>query len=411
MIKNGVKTWVLLALLIGISFTFYPSTAKAIDFNPFNPLDPFCLFTDCNRKPKVINNTNSNNTVVNSNNTNSNINSGTITNTTPAAVSATSQGAIYTVPANTSASTIVNNNTATVSNPNPVVVQNPVYYSQPVYQTPVYTYPDYNYNYYPYSHGAVYYSPISIYCSANTTFAPVGTTVTWSAYPSGGSGSYSYSWSGTDGIYGSYGSLSTYYSYPGVKYAYVTVYSGGYQRTVQCSNAVTVGAPTVNYYAPTYVTPHYAYNPNTMQIACFADKTTARIGEAVTWNAEATGGVGNQTYTWSGTENIFSFHPSAIAMYQTAGLKSAVVKVTDASGYTQSKACGNTVTVRSNTIAKAAPVVTPTPPPVQAVMIAPSTTMASLFSLQNVPWGLVAVLVILALLSLVFYLMFNKKKI
>lgn len=417
MIKNGAKIGFLLAILIGASFAFNPAKAEAIEFNPFNPLDPFCLFSCGSSKPKTVNNTNSNNTITNSNNTNSNINSGTITTAPGTTISASPQGAVYstvTIPA----PTIVNNNTntATVSNPNPVVVQTPLYYnqvySQPVYTQPTYTYP--NYDYYPHYGGSVYQSALSVYCSVNTNFAQTGTTVTWTAYASGGTGYYTYSWSGTDSVYGSYSSLSTYYSYPGIKYAYVTVYSGGQQKYVQCSNSVTIGSPVVYHNPPVYNQPVYnppVYNPNIIRIACFADKTTARVREPVTWNVEATGATGQFTYTWSGTENIFSFQPSAIAMYQTPGLKSAVVTVKSSDGQTQSKACGNSVTVRSNTVAKAAtPTVTQTPPP-QAVMVAPPTTLASLFSLQNIPWGLVAVLVILALLAMVFYLMFNKKKI
>ncbi len=435
MIKNGAKIGFLLAMVIVACIAFAPAKAHAIDFNPFNPLDPFCLFTNCDKKPEVVNNTNSNNVTTNSNNTNSNINSGTIT-TAPAStgattISASPQGAIYSTGTNP-APTIVNNNnsSATISNPNPVVVQQqtPLYYNQvyaqPIYTQPVYTQPTYyDYNRYfsptyvnPNSYNTVYYSPLTVSCSANTTFAPTGTTVTWTAYPSGASGSYSYSWSGTDGMYGSYSSLSTYYNTPGVKYAYVTVYSNGQQTNVQCSNSVTVGSPTVYSYGNTqYVNSQIAYNPNLMKIACFSDKTTAGIGEPVTWNAEVTGSTGNYTYTWSGTENIFSFQPSAIAMYQKAGSKSAIVTVTSSNGTVQSKACGNSVTIKSNTVAvakSATPVITaaqPTPA-VQATIVTP-TTMASLFSLQNVPWGLVGILVILVLLAVIFYLMFNKKKI
>jgi hypothetical protein len=92
-------------------------------------------------------------------------------------------------------------------------------------------------------------------------------------------------------------------------------------------------------------------------------------------------------------------------------LKSAVVTATSASGRSQSKACGNTVTVKSaytaTSVAKA---------PAAPVAVTPAVpnnnlSAAALFSLQYVPWGLVAVLVIIILFITVLYLIFNRKKI
>ena len=76
-------------------------------------------------------------------------------------------------------------------------VYQPPVYQPPVYQPPVYQQPPV---YYP---PVNYYQPLTVSCSANTASGNTGSAVTWSAYASGGNGSYTYSWTGSDGIYGS----------------------------------------------------------------------------------------------------------------------------------------------------------------------------------------------------------------
>jgi hypothetical protein len=114
---------------------------------------------------------------------------------------------------------------------------------------------DYNRNY-----DDRYYndSSLTLSCSANTTFAPVGTRVTWQAYASGGSGSYTYRWSGSDSVNGYSNILDVIYNSPGSKIASVTVTSRGKSITQACSNTVLVGTPTniyqnTNYQAPNTV--------------------------------------------------------------------------------------------------------------------------------------------------------------
>ncbi len=94
----------------------------------------------------------------------------------------------------------------------------------------------------------IYNSPLYISCSANTTFALVGNTVTWQSYASGGNGSYNYSWSGTDYLRGYDKSLSIYYNTPGSKSASITVTSAGQSITQICPNTVAVGIPNYAIY-------------------------------------------------------------------------------------------------------------------------------------------------------------------
>ncbi len=112
----------------------------------------------------------------------------------------------------------------------------------------------YNNNYNNGYYGSYYNStPLSITCSANMTFAQVGTRVMWRAYPTGGNGSYAYQWSGTDSVGGTSNFIELYYNSNGVKTASVTVISAGQTVTQTCTNTITVGTP-INTYVPTQQT-------------------------------------------------------------------------------------------------------------------------------------------------------------
>lgn len=463
------------AIIIGL-FSVIPSHAFA-DFNPFNPIDPFCLFSCDDNGPSTVYNTNT----TGSYNTNSYNNSNSPVYTTPVYTSPVYNTPIYTTPVYNYNNTTSYNSPLSVScYPTPTSVNvgssvswgssvsggNGSYYiswsgteglngngssitksysyagsknasitvisdGQTVSQNcsgtiTVYDYnynytsPVYNYNtpvYTPsvYYSNPTYYSPITVSCSSNVTFSPVGSYVTWTAYPTAGNNSYygyTYSWSGTDNLYGSQSSISTYYNSPGLKYAYVTVYSNGQTASAQCSNTVTVGAPIINYNTQ-YNT---QYTGGVIQLACAADVTSTKIGTPVTWYSEAYGGTGRFVYSWSGTDNLFGTQSSAITSYSTPGTKSAIVTVTASNGQSLSKVCRNTVTVKSAYVAKkATPVVAKvTPTPQVVVLPTPQladNSAASLLSLHNVPWGWIAILVILVLLGMVFYLLFNQKKI
>jgi len=294
--------------------------------------------------------------------------------------------------------------------PAPVIVQQPVYVQQPVIiQQPV-----------------VYYSPLVVSCSANASYSTNG-NVTWTAYVSGGNGyynNYSFSWSGTDGLYGSGQSVYFNYNRPGVKYATVTVYSNGQYVTQGC-NTVEVSYPYYNAYPvyqpvvvqqPVVYQTSYAVQNYDLDIGCFVDPTNAKVNQPVTWNAEVTGGVGPYRYSWSGSEGLSGAASSVIKFYDTPGTKSAIVTVTSADGRTGTRACSSALTVASAYKAPAKAVVKATPAPTvqaQATSAAEASNVAavSLFSLSNVPWGWVAVLVILVLFFTVLYLLFNRTKI
>lgn len=310
----------------------------------------------------------------------------------------------------------------------PVVVQQPVYVQQPVViERPIYT----------------YYSPLSVSCSANATYLNNSGAITWSARASGGNGNYSYVWSGTDGLYGSGQSVYFNYINPGTKYASVTVYSDGQTVTQGCSNTVNVVNTYYDPYPTTYqqqIYPAYAVgNSNKgLDIGCYVDPTNAKVNQPVTWSAEVTGGMAPYTYSWTGSDGLTGSQSSIIKYYNTTGSKSAIVTVTSADGKSAVRACSNSLTIAGATTA--AKVVYKAPPKKEVQRVDCCTvelqkqnqsnnqnnnvvgdnqsngqnynqTASSLFSLSNVPWGWVAILIMLVLFFTVIYLLFNRTKI
>jgi hypothetical protein len=293
------------------------------------------------------------------------------------------------------------------------------YQNPPVYNPPTY-YPPTN-----------YYYPPQVSCTPNVTYTNVGTTVTWSASVSGGYNSYNngynnnyyyyapnYSWSGTDGLYGYGQSVAMTYNTPGYKTASVTVTVNGQTTTQICANSVNVSGYAYNYgynYGYNY---NYNYNTNVnsndngLNIGCYPDPSTASLNQPVSWAVEVTGGVGPYTYSWSGTDGLTGSASSLVKYYNSYGEKSAVVSVTSADGKTGTRACSNTVNVRRSGG-------TYTPPAQTTAPAATSTqqngynnqSAAALFSLQNVPWGWIAILIILILFATIMYLIFNRPKI
>ncbi|MFY9462425.1 MAG: hypothetical protein WAP51_04470 [Candidatus Sungiibacteriota bacterium] len=85
---------------------------------------------------------------------------------------------------------------------------------------------------------------LSASCSVSPGAAYTGQNVTWGASASGGTGSYTYSWSGTDGLSGTTQSVQKSYSTPGNKSGNITVTSGSQTVGPQsCSNSVNVTPP------------------------------------------------------------------------------------------------------------------------------------------------------------------------
>ncbi|MEN9524530.1 MAG: hypothetical protein RL536_599 [Candidatus Parcubacteria bacterium] len=276
-------------------------------------------------------------------------------------------------------------------------------------------YPNYNYNNYPQNYNyypSTYYSQLYVTCAPSNQYSNAyGNSITWNAYPSGGNGYYTYYWTGTDNLYGSSQSLYYSYSYPGVKTASVTVYSNGQSITQSCGSA-TVGN---NYgYVNNYNNYAVVNNNGGLDVACYVDPTTARTNQPVTWKSEVTGGVAPYTYTWTGTNGLSGSNSTVTKYYDTAGEKNAILNVKSADGRTSTSACTTALTVRAATVATPARPAVPAQPVVNPKPAQPDNnglSAAALFSFKNVPWGWVAILVIIVLFATVVYLIFNRPKI
>jgi len=92
-----------------------------------------------------------------------------------------------------------------------------------------------NNNYYYTNNNGTNYGNLSAACYGNSTLVPYGSTINWTANATGGNGSYTYVWSSTDGLYGYTQNVSQTYSTAGLKYATLTVSSGGQTISVYCT--------------------------------------------------------------------------------------------------------------------------------------------------------------------------------
>jgi len=140
-----------------------------------------------------------------------------------------------------------------------------------------------------------------------------GNSITWYVTPMGGNGSYSYSWTGSNGLSGYNQSVTQYYNYSGTQTANVTVSSNGYSYTATCSSYTNNNNNNGGY--------------GQLNAYCYATPSTVNPGQTVTWNGSASGGSGNYTYSWSGSNNLYGYsqiisstYPSGVAGTQTATL-------------------------------------------------------------------------------------------
>ena len=105
---------------------------------------------------------------------------------------------------------------------------------------------------------------LSASCYPSIQTANTNQTITWRVTPSGGNGNYTYSWSGSDNLYGNTSYVSKAYTSAGQKNATVQVYSNGQSVSATCYANVTQAYTYTSSYVPTgssvsgvYVQPNY----------------------------------------------------------------------------------------------------------------------------------------------------------
>ncbi len=160
-------------------------------------------------------------------------------------------------------------------------------------------------------------------CYPDSNSVTVGQAVLFTALASGGSGNYTYSWSGGNGASGSGSTLSQTYQNPGTYNLSVAI-SDGSQHISRPCYVVVNGTP---------VQP-----PQNFYVSCYANPSSAQVGQVINWYANATGGNGNFTYSWSGT-NLSGSGQSTSASYSSPGTYNGSVTVTSSGGQSEVANC------------------------------------------------------------------------
>ncbi len=229
---------------------------------------------------------------------------------------------------NTTVNSNVNSPGGVVSDNNSTIVNTPAYYDN----------------------GGGYYDDGShsntrslyVSCDADTSYADTDERVTWSAYASGGNGSYRYDWSGSEGLDGDDDEVTIRYDDRGTKNASVRVTSGGQSITRSCGTVKIEDDRNddYDYYDGGYYSDNYDYRPS---VSCYPETTYTNTGSLIVWRAYATGGNGRYTYSWSGTDSLSGRDDVASRVYSRPGIKSASV-VVRSNNRSTTASCG-TVTV------------------------------------------------------------------
>ena len=162
-------------------------------------------------------------------------------------------------------------------------------------------------------------------CSVNPSYnVQVGQDVNFYASATGGNGTYSYSWNGSDGLNSSGQSFTGRFYTPGSKYANVTITSGNQSVTRSCNVNVDGN-----------------YNSN-LTVSCTANPSVGNINQSINWVANATGGNGNYYYSWTGTDGLSGSGPTISRSYNQTGQKYATVTVTS-NGQSYTATCYSTI--------------------------------------------------------------------
>ena len=124
-------------------------------------------------------------------------------------------------------------------------------------------------------------------------------------------GSYTYAWSGPDGLTGTGTSVSKVFSSAGTKTVTCTITSGGYSNVFTVDVTVTLPA----------ITGSITANP-----------ATGNIGDNITYSVSGiSGGSGIYTYAWSGSDSLTGTNSSVTKSYTTTGTKTATCVITSGS--------------------------------------------------------------------------------
>jgi hypothetical protein len=164
---------------------------------------------------------------------------------------------------------------------------------------------------------------LEVSCYADDDSVETGDSIKWIANVNGGTGSYSYSWSGTNSLSGSSRTVTKRYTSEGEKYAKIKVTSGSQTEYATCYADVEDDEDN---------------DDDDLEVSCYADDDSVETGDSIKWIAEADGGSGSYKYSWSGTDDLDGSSRTVTQRYYDDGEKKARVKVTSG-GQTEYATC------------------------------------------------------------------------
>jgi hypothetical protein len=191
-------------------------------------------------------------------------------------------------------------------------------------------------------------TPLTASCYGTPNPVVINNAATWHALVSGGTGPYTYSWSGTDGLTGTGSSVSKIYNTTGTKTASVLVTSGTATTSVSCFGAVSNGNCTSNCGITSTSTPiivdseDLVYNSSLNCIWNQVASSTIKVNTRQTWtiNTPPSG----TTISWQspGEDLTSQTSPTLSHIFQTVGLKTITARVSSSNSYGE---CTATTTV------------------------------------------------------------------
>lgn len=146
-------------------------------------------------------------------------------------------------------------------------------------------------------------------CFASKNPLNLNESVTWSATASGGTGTYTYAWSGDNNLGGTASATTTSYSTAGTKNAQVVITSGTQSITKTCTTVVNPPSES------------------SFSLTCSASPSSALTNNEITFTANPTGGTGTYTYSWTGDDSLSGTTAIVKKSYIARGQKNATVTV------------------------------------------------------------------------------------
>lgn len=161
-------------------------------------------------------------------------------------------------------------------------------------------------------------------CAVSPSTGVIGSLFSWSASATGGTGTYTYLWSGDESLSATSDTVTKSYASSGTKTGTVVITSGSQSVTRSCT--VTVTTTTGGGFDG----------------VCSVSPSTVSVGDTVHWGASGSGGTGTYTYSWSGTDGLSGATDALAKIYSSPGIKSGTVEITSGSNAV-TKTCSVTV--------------------------------------------------------------------